>query len=634
MFTHFSSMVGLFAALSAPLQTAPTPGQSPPASDRLPQIGPAVYTLPEIARQMEIPGRKITCDSRLMNRAAYLFLKPRPYAQDCRLLSEALGIRFIQTQPGDWRMEPEPDILAREQRWQEAYLALFRRKIDSAVAHWNQKYRQKTREEWRKVHARNQREMEQMDEQQTNPDFDPETYFQMYLLVENALSETRDLLSMAGWAVTEVLRGDWAAHTLLTRGFLVQTGDLSALTENGLTVKDLMKDWKDLPFFQRELNQVEKVFDTTVYGVPYAPGEGTLTALWSLTGIKSLRPPNNETEGEILTPTLTQSLPTARLFGNSSLTAPFETPSTLFPQFGDAAEAWLKNEQAATEASLRSDRAALVFLDKPTPESLTLSQAVERWSRQYRQEAIMELFPERETAYWNTEAGQAELVSVAGKGITLRRLFGRGTGEEWSLHDQEGVLRVTNRLAFLDRLHTFPMAAFVALERQIPPGVDESGRPVLPYEAVAAYCRAVTPEENAAWSLFAARAGLGYRGLPLYDISLVQPFLRLVDSLPLQERTGVWRTLREKTQPPPFEAGRFENPVLRQMQATLLAFGIETVLFRHPAFWNRMRHWNLSLHFEEEEDKPGVGTLTFQWKGQGVPQERSSPALYRVRLPR
>jgi hypothetical protein len=588
------------------------------------RIGPGVYTFPEIARKLSVGGRKVRCSKSLSNRAAFLSLRPRPWSETCSLISRGLNVRVQPDPGGGCLMVPDPAVQARERRWQERYTSYFRSRVDEQVARWRQKYLSRPREQWVREFDELWRHLSDLEEQASaaGPEgLEGVPEIEEYPRLAQAAYKIDELLSPATGALLESLQGEWPARELLQRGWVARTAASPGGTWPGIRLADFQRKWdelRDTGWFVLErprpgpvpdlAPEVFKPYNQAVFGVTYNGGTEELAGGFHLSSA-------NDTMGWDLGPD--------RWLGSKRIPDLEQNFDAVFAALGPDAVAWLKSEREATERFLQSEGAGEAFDTGGASDSL--SELVETWSRKSKTEVIMELWPGREMAFWAMGPGRV-LSTGPSYRLTLRQLFGgmetllsleplgdparRQAGRqyrrevpEWSLRELDGVLVVSNRLAFLDRLQALPLAAFVQLERRCLPE-SISGRPVMPYGAVVAYCRAVKAEENAAWLLHTGPFASAYRGVPIVEISLAQPLLRLFEELPLPVRTEVWRRLRAL---PPGEDVEvplrlFPLPARNAYLASVRACGLQYPLAWDPRFTGNLEHCALSIEVIPEEE--------------------------------
>ena len=233
------------------------------------------------------------------------------------------------------------------------------------------------------------------------------------------------------------------------------------------------------------------------------------------------------------------------------------------------------------ETFLKSSRAQKPI---PSPNNVyftDFSTLIESWSRTHDTEAIIELWPQREmfNEYTvgvdhdlqdrrtpppppNPNAVNPVLIGLNPapvqpqadqrflrqegivSGVSLRIVFGDnmiGSPGAWTLLEQDDVLLVTNRLAFLDRLHSYPLRQFLPIARTgkfVP--VSGGQEYVVPVERLRDYALSVTPDQNVLWRN--SPSG-NYRGVPITHLAEGIFALKLWYQLPERKRKELLRKL-------------------------------------------------------------------------------------------
>lgn len=609
--TPVSSRLLFFLGLLLP---AAATTAEPPVS-----LPAGALTFPELARRLSAPGREVTCDRRLRKRAAFLLLKPRPWPAVQRVLASSLDLRFEPVGAGSWQMRPDPGVEKREREWLERYVAYFRGCVDRLVAERRRKYESRSRPAWVAEREEQRGRLAALEEQaRAGVEISREEYDR----TRASVGELDALLSPATGALLRTLQGDWPARELLRRRWLLSTGPSPRLPALHLAEADLKESWSaSLPFrvgfleiWQEDVDRAwaqldRRPYDWAVQGVAYDPVRCRLTGAFRLTS------PDDCLEWDV-------SLEPASLAGVEV------DAGGVFAALGPEAEAWLRRERQATERFLETERARRAF--STGGEARDLSERVEQWARAEDAEAVMELWPERETRYQGAPAGFA-MGWAAGADpetpVSLRRLFtgleGAGVNvpadrwnvpeqarfyarelPEWSLREQEGVLVVSNRLAFLDRLREMPLGPLLDLERRLQPPEGRSGTPAISYGALCAFCRSLSPEEGAAWGACGP-----YRGVPVDDLARAAPLVGLLDRVPARDRHALWARLRPEL--PHHEA---VLPALltpadrRHFVACLRAAGPRFAPAWHPRFGSRTADYAFDVELRTG-DGPGTWGL-------------------------
>jgi hypothetical protein len=152
---------------------------------------------------------------------------------------------------------------------------------------------------------------------------------------------------------------------------------------------------------------------------------------------------------------------------------------------GEEANQWLTRWQAETERALQTPLAQQVAtIEKPAAESLM--QQIALWAQASGTEVIMELLPSRDIRPFDIEKF---------KRCSLSRLL---TAEEirferprLRLRVEDGVLRVSSYVSFVDRGVDYPAAAVLQLAR----GVQRHAPERFPWEPLEQFCRSVSPDQ-------------------------------------------------------------------------------------------------------------------------------------------
>jgi hypothetical protein len=239
---------------------------------------------------------------------------------------------------------------------------------------------------------------------------------------------------------------------------------------------------------------------------------------------------------------------------------------------GEEANQWLTRWQAETERALQTPLAQQVAtIEKPAAESLM--QQIALWAQASGTEVIMELLPSRDIRPFDIEKF---------KRCSLSRLL---TAEEirferprLRLRVEDGVLRVSSYVSFVDRGVDYPAAAVLQLVR----GVQRHAPERFPWEPLEQFCRSVSPDQirwleiGTEW-VQSRRFG--------YLRSLIE-FYRLYHGVlrgqgrPIVERGGEVRFAQWSPQ------------ALQQLQtflqATISHFDTRTVAAFHPGFVSRL----------------------------------------------
>jgi hypothetical protein len=327
----------------------------------------------------------------------------------------------------------------------------------------------------------------------------------------------------------------------------------------------------------------------------------------------------------------------------------------LFDELGSRDAAERAAEMGATQKFLQSpDAAAPVRLDQAGPADCA-SRFIEEWSRAKQREAVMMLWPEREQAISQPTGSHFTLADWFARDARSRaaehwltRGFGwRPTREQladvtaralranplepspWSLREQDGVLLVTNQLAFLDRENDFPVADLLPLLRSTQwddAGSSPRTEPGVPYDVLARYATNISPEKNATWW----RLGwVTYRGVPLHALATTAAFVPLIEHLDLAHRNVAREQIRAgaSLELPLARCSRWD---LDRFQSSLRAFGLEYPECWHPGFARERSA--LVLEVRSKREGSSSAEVSFELHDLPAPDRANEEWIPRVML--
>jgi hypothetical protein len=240
---------------------------------------------------------------------------------------------------------------------------------------------------------------------------------------------------------------------------------------------------------------------------------------------------------------------------------------------GEEASQWLTRWQAETERALQTPLAQQVAtIEKPAEKSLM--QQIALWAQASGTEVIMELLPSRDIRSPLIEAFKrcslSQLLTAEEIRIECPRL---------RLRVEDGVLRVSSYVSFVDRGVDYPAAAVLQLAR----GVQRHAPERFPWEPLEQFCRSVSPDQIR-WLEIGTEWVQSRQFGDLRD-SLIK-FYRLYHGVlrgqgrPIVERGGEVRFAQWSPQ------------ALQQLQtflqATITSLKIGTVRAFHPGFVSRL----------------------------------------------
>jgi hypothetical protein len=152
---------------------------------------------------------------------------------------------------------------------------------------------------------------------------------------------------------------------------------------------------------------------------------------------------------------------------------------------GKEANQWLTRWQAETERALQTPLAQQVAtIEKPAAESLM--QQIALWAQASGTEVVMELLPSRDIRPSDIEAFKRCSLSWL---LTAKEF--RSERSLLRLRVEDGVLRVSSYVSFVDRGVDYPAAAVLRLAR----GVQRHAPERFPWEPLEQFCRSVSPDQ-------------------------------------------------------------------------------------------------------------------------------------------
>jgi hypothetical protein len=250
---------------------------------------------------------------------------------------------------------------------------------------------------------------------------------------------------------------------------------------------------------------------------------------------------------------------------------------------GEEANQWLTRWQAETERALQTPLAQQVAtIEKPAAESLM--QQIALWAQASGTEVIMELLPSRDIRSFIEKFKRCSLSQL----LTAEEI--RIERPRLRLRVEDGVLRVSSYVSFMDRGVDYPAAAVLQLAR----GVQRHAPERFPWEPLEQFCRSVSPDQIR-W-LEIGTEWVQSRRFGDLQGSLIE-FYRLYHGVlrgqgrPIVERGGEVRFAQWSPQ------------ALQQLQtllqATISCFDTRTVAVFHPGFVSRLLRSGVEVFPEE-----------------------------------
>jgi hypothetical protein len=545
------------------------------------KLGPGLMTFGQLAEKLSIPGSKVECLRALRDRAAFVYLKKRPWSQAVSILSAGLDLKIAEDQPKVWVMQRDPEVRHREQRWFDRWTsnmhAELREKLKPFAPYRGAAAFRKVKTQLDAWH------LELRTLRDTDPKLESARAQELIRLIQPL-----HMLDEAGyWMTAELFRmGTASSQTVreaASRGAVIRAAPVATLFGDVSWLQDRRERkpvgpesdlalWS-LELDSRDLNVKTRIFlvgpsgkVSEFYGARAQAQLGTVTDLFR---------PERSAGGPVR-----------------------------WPGLGADAVAWLDKERGATHLSLREEISTKSFTLRGDRRITSVSQVIEAWSRELDRETVMELWPVREDLHLPSILTRVEL--APDKQTSLAALFSEPQTAEttpdkdgahvWSLRREQEVLLVKNRLAFADRKREYPMAAFLALEKRVISGMYRDSHLVdtMGVEDIADYCKATTADQSGAW----AQAGITgmYRGISTRNFARAHAGLALWEALPAAEQRD-WltrvkpRDLKVFTVP----MSRFDDAVLTRFVSATRSYGTVCPAIWHPGFVQSLRSCELRI---------------------------------------
>ncbi len=575
-------------------------------------LGPGILTFPEIAQKLSAQGKTVQCAPELTQRAAFVYLKNRSWADTESLLANGLQLRFYSSNDSvqTLTMSREPDAASRQHRWLSQFVKSYRTFVQAGLdsltpysAMNDSEARQACDDITKQIAtiATQLGELGAQGESSRNR-------------IENLRHQVTVLNGLVGFLRSSTRRVDYAwikesaitsneIEDAITAGQTIHVTNIDAAQSAALrSVEQLFKDHTPdvvLPNYdqlaggwqfscnQSGMNLAAKLEILGRDQMPLHLGaERVLDGMFLL-----------DMQDHSLTDTVFQGLS----FGG-------------LPIFGGAgrdAAAWLASERAQTDRYLSTDRAQqAVTVKTGSVPAADLSQFIEAWASQTDSEAIMELAPQEE----------AVASTVSRSTFQLGDLYD-AKKSPWSFVESNRVLLVTNRLAFLDRLPNLPIAALIQYERAVGSASPQWGTPadVSAYRAMRSYCEAVSSFSCSPW--IASTNIYVYRGADTTLLDHSVGVLFLWNNLTAPEQGTLLDTALRQAEKPNSKDGTF---VGKESSLHLSHFGSHNVAglldeFKRSGFaniacyregyYNWMWKTELTVRLAQAPDRSGFYTI-------------------------
>jgi hypothetical protein len=240
---------------------------------------------------------------------------------------------------------------------------------------------------------------------------------------------------------------------------------------------------------------------------------------------------------------------------------------------GEEANQWLTRWQAETERALQTPLAQQVAtIEKPAAESLM--QQIALWAQASGTEVIMELLPSRDIRSSDIEEFKRCSLSQL---LTAKEF--RSERPLLRLRVEDGVLRVSSYVSFVDRGVDYPAAAVLQLVR----GVQRHAPERFPWEPLEQFCRSVSPDQIRWLEIgteWVQSRRFGYLWGSLIEFYRLYHGVLRGQGRPIVERGGEVRFVQWSPQ------------ALQQLQtllqATISRFDALAVAVFHPGFVSRL----------------------------------------------
>lgn len=616
--------LGMGAALGVPTRAGAQSTAAAGPDARTVRLGPGLMTFPEIAEQLFTPERPVRCAHALRQRAAFVYLKERPREQAEQLLARGLGIAFnpaggqsehqgAKDKAGDKKgvvLEPNVETARREERWRRRFVqnlsALLRRRYQK-----RQEIAALPPDERARRRAALEAELERAEASSTEDDPSPALL---------AVERSNEYSNVEEQVPDYRLGGRWFRQ------------NAAALLSSANEVLRQGRELRVYPAAQFGAEEVGEVVRRVVerFGRPnIAPDYDVLVA-----GLEFRREPESLTFGataHLISSNYSFAAPCPVAQMVISLPHDYRLPlggesgkrerrlvddvfrgttQTTLPLagLGTDAVAWLEKERADTTAFRAAEaerekapagavRAAGTPNAPATPPSNSYSALVAAWSRQNDREAVMELFPLAEADWYL-------------RGNTLRTAFLPGSG--WTLRGDQGVLLVTNQLAFLDRYRSQPTASLARLIRKLQQRRDEPAAAAGPTPRPATSSPAALPAptaperieysdgltKNDLWAI--EDAPTTFWGVSLVPLDGAVPGAYLWRKMTTAQRQQLQAEGR-------FPLSRFSVAAIETVHDMLLPYPQSNAQLWHPASPARLRQCDLTSNLELA---PGNSALT------------------------
>lgn len=529
------------------------------------ELAAKLRTLPELAQELSVQGRQVSIAPELRERLAVVALHRRPWPEAASLLEKGLGLKFTSLEEGSWRIEEDPAASARK-------LAMYNAFLREAEGHYGRVFK-----EFRKfsqgqvppdlnyIEALIQEKIREAPpkpglyegHQLFNCSAPPDDISALALLYGTASSSVPDF-KLSGPTLYHLMKGN--AVKALVAGDLIDEG-------NGY----FWRDWRDLPEYirfravahirnletqlakmdltvqekQRRLDEKARNINVA-HRLRFDPVEGAMKYEFSVLEDPSVPPVFRfgQSKEEVLTGLNLKGTVSGGKDGN------FVVVNTLSvtgagDRWYDASSvralrlpmdvSFLKrietSAEVAEEIGSRMTRTTQTLQNArwkrplPTSVSRSLAEGWVRFAESTQSEVVAQVQPIRDAWVRPTTAASLAAWISEGKPDNGKQV------PAWTVEEDRGVWLVRDEWAFLDEKYPLDLKPVLELKRSAEDGIT-------PLAALQAYCREVTPSQNAQFARISPAFGDPWA-------ARAYPFIRFFDKLSPKMRSELFANLRK-----------------------------------------------------------------------------------------
>ena len=592
-------LMGALSPLTAQPPATPAPAAPASASDTMVTLGPDTLTFPEIAQRLSVGGRKVTCSPALEQFAAYVYLKPRSWEKTSRLLEQGLQVQLVpgKNDPNHFTLEWDQDTRRRERAWLSRFSGNLLQYLQEKMAVRADYFKQPPnalRQQYDSANAEVEAFYKQNDFSKSTPH------------VRQQIKLCRDMYPVVNSGNGEQLGLLWAQNNMPTQGEIAQairqgvvyrvqeTGQMPPDLVNAIAARNpLLSREEKKPLF-RYLAEAWKLGSSSS-----ALGFSSQARMMSLNEFGFSLPMELDAQ---LPPLLQDQEPSLIQWVFAGVP---EGDQRRFIGLGRAAMQWLQAEQKRTRAALTKARTLDGGAFNPNDGSGDQSRRLEAWSRRKSVEAIGVVWPLREESTRGVPGGKPLTDTSKTSDADAPDPSG-----QWEMEETDGVWRVQNLMAFLDRERMLPTAALIEFARpeqvtektKTPANPEQAVEPAWNYEKLRRYCKAV---ENAPLPFWRYPMGLaGYRGVSASALDESVGAMFLWERLSPKERAVLWEQGR-KAYAANFDSAavpltRFDPRDRARFARIMQGWGMEYIQANLPGFADALSGCTLYMRVSPE----------------------------------